>query len=250
MGIKDALHYSEAERAAIIAGYPAHEREARANGIPLLGSGRVWEDVIEDDIREEAIPFDEVPTDWAKLWGIDFGIAHPFAAVLIAWDRDADCIHVLHAIRMTGALPIMHAAAMKPIGAAIPVAYPHDGTQRDKGSGITLAKQYKEQGLEMLSQHATHSDGGFQTEPGILEMLQRMRMGRLKIAAHLNDWWSEFRNYHRKDGMIVKLNDDLMSATRVAVMARRFARTGALGSRPRRRDGPQVVQDWDPWTGR
>jgi phage terminase large subunit-like protein len=251
MGINDALHFTPEERAAVIAGYPAHEREARANGVPLLGSGRVWEDVVEADITE-TLPLAEVPFEWTKLWGVDFGIAHPFAAVLIAWDRDADCIHVLHAIRMTNALPVMHAAAMKPIGAAVSVAYPHDGTQRDKGSGITLARQYKAEGLPMLPEHATHADGGYQTEPGILEMLQRMRTGRLKVAAHLSEWWNEFRNYHRKDGLIVKMNDDLMSATRIAVMARRHARSGALGSRARRRDGPQIAQgvDFDPWTGR
>jgi hypothetical protein len=251
MGINDALHFTPEERAAVIAGYPAHEREARANGVPLLGSGRVWEDVVEADITE-TLPLAEVPYEWTKLWAVDFGIAHPFAAVLIAWDRDADCIHVLHAIRMTSSLPVMHAAAMKPIGAAVPVAWPHDGTQRDKGSGITLAKQYKAEGLPMLAEHATHADGGYQTEPGILEMLQRMRTGRLKVAAHLSDWWNEFRNYHRKDGLIVKMNDDLMSATRIAVMARRHSKAGALGSRGRRRDGPQIAEgvDFDPWTGR
>ena len=40
MTIDDALHYTPEERAKIIAGYPAHEREARAKGIPTLGSGR------------------------------------------------------------------------------------------------------------------------------------------------------------------------------------------------------------------
>ena len=256
MGINDALHFTPEERAAVIAGYPAHEREARANGVPLLGSGRVWEEVVEADITE-TLPLAEVPFEWTKLWGIDFGIAHPFAAVLIAWDRDADCIHVLHAIRMTNALPVMHAAAIKPIGAAVSVAYPHDGTQRDKGSGVTLAKQYKAEGLPMLPEHATHADGGYQTEPGILEMLQRMRTGRLKVAVHLSDWWNEFRNYHRKDGLIVKMNDDLMSATRIAVMARRHSKPGALGSRARRNDNgrentPEAIRarnDFDIFTG-
>jgi hypothetical protein len=30
--------------------------------------------------------------------------------------------------------------------------------------------------------------------------------------------------YHRKDGLIVKLNDDLISASRYAMMGRRFAK--------------------------
>jgi phage terminase large subunit-like protein len=251
MGIRDAMHFTPEDRESIIAGYPAHEREARANGVPLLGSGRVWEDVIEDDIREATIPFDQIPPAWAKLWGIDFGIAHAFAAVLTAWDKDNDVIHILHTVRMTGGIPVNHAAAMRPIGAAVQVAYPHDGTQRDKGSGITLARQYKAEGLLMLPEHATHADGGYQTEPGILEMLQRMRTGRIKIAAHLGDWWQEFRNYHRKDGLIVKMNDDIMSASRIAVMARRHARPGPLGSGKPKRRGQQIADgiDFDPFTG-
>ena len=44
---------------------------------------------------------------------------------------------------------------------------------------------------------------------------------------HLNDWWEEFRLYHRKDGGLVKEGDDLMSATRYAIMMLRFATTKA-----------------------
>jgi hypothetical protein len=51
MTIDDAEHYSPEDRARIVAGYPDHEREARAKGIPTLGSGRVFP-VAEVDIRE------------------------------------------------------------------------------------------------------------------------------------------------------------------------------------------------------
>ncbi|HEY6019152.1 MAG TPA: terminase family protein, partial [Candidatus Paceibacterota bacterium] len=42
MTIDDVDHYTPEQRAAIIASYPAHEREARAKGIPTMGSGRVF----------------------------------------------------------------------------------------------------------------------------------------------------------------------------------------------------------------
>ena len=43
MTIDDALHYTPEQRASIIASYPAHEREARANRIEseILASGPV-----------------------------------------------------------------------------------------------------------------------------------------------------------------------------------------------------------------
>lgn len=56
-----------------------------------------------------------------------------------------------------------------------------------------------------------------------MEMLDRMQTGRLKVFAGLDDWLQEFRLYHRKDGRVVKVRDDLMSATRYGLMMRRKA---------------------------
>ncbi len=56
-----------------------------------------------------------------------------------------------------------------------------------------------------------------------MEMLERMESGRFKVFAHLGDWFQEFKLYHRKDGKVVKKLDDLMSATRYAVMMKRKA---------------------------
>ncbi len=221
-------------RESIIAGYPAHERDARVRGIPILGSGRIFT-TREETIAEPSLTY--VPPHWFKLWGVDFGIGHPFAAVLIAWDKDNDVIHVLNGIRIKDGLPINHAAAMKPLGAAVPVAWPHDGNQRDKGSGEALAPQYRKHGLKMLHEHATWPDGGYSTEAGILEMCERFESGRLKVAAELSPWFEEYRLYHRKDGLIVKIQDDLMSATRTGIMMKRYARAVPLGSKTLNRMG-------------
>jgi hypothetical protein len=56
-------------------------------------------------------------------------------------------------------------------------------------------------------------------------MLTRMQSGRFKVFKHLNDWFEEFRLYHRRDGRVFKEGDDLMSATRYAIMCLRSART-------------------------
>jgi phage terminase large subunit-like protein len=184
MTIDDAEHIPVAERERIIAGYPPHEREARARGVPMLGSGRVFP-VAEEMIAEE---FREVPLTWPKIWGIDFGTGHPFGAVLYAWDRDADCMHVLHAFRMKDARPMDHAKAMKPFGADIPVAWPRDGTNREANLK-PLAALYREEGLNMLQAHATFPDGGVSTEAGIQDMYDRMTTGRFKVAKHLSEWW-------------------------------------------------------------
>ena len=220
MTLEDADHIDAAQKAIIAAGYSSHERDARVRGIPILGSGRIF-NAPQESLREALVT--HPPAWWHYLWGVDFGIGHPFAAVLIAWDKDADVIHIIHTIRMVGAKPIEHAAAMKALFPNAPVSWPHDGVAREK-SGEVVATLYKKAGLKMLPEHATFPEGGYGTEAGVLEMDTRMLTGRLKVAAHLSDWFEEYGFYHRKDGLIVKKDDDLLSATRIAVMMRRKAR--------------------------
>lgn len=220
MTIDDVDHYTAEEKARIIASYPAHEREARARGIPTMGSGRIF------PVEESLIttPPVAVPKHWPQIVGLDFGWDHPTAAARVAWDRDNDVVYVVAAYRRREAVPAIHAAAVRAWGEWIPVAWPHDGLQHDKGSGEQLADQYRKHGLNMLPDKATHAEGGNGVEAGIMEMLERMETGRLKVFAGLNDWFEEFRLYHRLDGKIVKERDDLMSATRYAVMMLREAK--------------------------
>ena len=79
--------------------------------------------------------------------------------------------------------------------------------------------------LDMLHLHAQFEDGSVSVEAGLMDMLDRMNTGRFKVFKHLNDWWEEFRLYHRKDGKVVKEGDDLLAASRYAIMMLRFART-------------------------
>jgi len=219
MTIWDAEHYDETERQAIIESYPAHERDARARGIPVLGSGRIFP-VNEEDIVTAPV---EIPPHWSVIGALDFGWDHPTAAVRLAWDRDADCIYVTHAYKARQATPVIHGAALKVWGRALPWAWPHDGYQHDKGSGRALAEIYRAQGLAMLREHAQFPDGSNGVEAGLMLLLERMQTGRLKVFAHLNAWFEEFRLYHRKDGRVVKEFDDLMAATRYGLMCLRFA---------------------------
>lgn len=219
MALEDAPHYTAEQRAAIIASYPENEREARAYGRPTMGSGLVFK-VTESSITEQTI---QIPPHWPRIVGLDFGWDHPTAAVWLAWDRDTDCVHVYDEYRQSQAIPAIHAATMRAKGNWIPVAWPHDGLQHDKGSGVQLAEQYKAQGVNMLPERATFSDGSNGVEAGVTAMLDRMMTGRLKVAAHLSGWFEELRMYHRVEGKIVKKGDDLLSATRYGIMMLRRA---------------------------
>jgi hypothetical protein len=117
----------------------------------------------------------------------------------------------------------MHSAALKAWGPWLPWAWPHDGLQHSKDSGVPLAHQYRAQGLRMLPEHAKYEDGSSGVEAGIMDLLERMQTGRFKVFGHLADWFEEFRMYHRKDGKVIKEIDDLMAATRYGAMSLRFA---------------------------
>src|SRR5262249_22674285 len=214
MTIDDAEHFSAEERERIIRSYPAHEAEARVKGIPVLGSGRIFT-VSEELIICEAI---EIPRHWPHIGGMDFGWDHSAAFVDVAWDRDQDTVYVCKAYRIRESTPVIHAAALKSWG-RLRWSWPRDGRRETlEGAGIALAKQYEDQGLDMLHEHAQFEDGSVSVEAGLMDMLTRMEGGRFKVFKHLNDWFEEFRLYHRQDGKVVKEMDDLMSATRYAIM--------------------------------
>lgn len=231
MTIEDVDHYSEEQKRQIIEAYPAHEREARAQGIPMLGSGRIYP-VAEEIIREE--PLGEIPQSWLQIIGMDFGWDHPTAAVRICLDPLADCVHVVGCYRQKEATPLIHAAAIRPWG-KLPVAWPHDALQHDK-KGDQFYKIYADLDLQMLSEHAQFADKrGNSVEAGLMEILQRMQTGRFKVDRTLSQWWEEFRMYHRKDGKIVKERDDCMDATRYGMMMLRYALAGEqIAPRPDR----------------
>ena len=221
MTIDDVEHYSAEEKARIIASYLAHELEARTKGTPTLGSGRIF------PVSEESITIDqrEFPSHWPRIGGMDFGWDHPFAAVEVVWDRDSDVVYVSRTHRLREATPVLHAAAIRPWGNLL-WAWPRDGRRETlEGAGIALMKQYQAQGLDMLHEHAQFEDGSVSVEAGIMGMLDRMKTGRFKVFSHLLEWFEEFRLYHRKDGRVVKEGDDLLAATRYAVMMLRYART-------------------------
>jgi hypothetical protein len=78
-------------------------------------------------------------------------------------------------------------------------------------------------GLNMLSEFAQFEDGSTGLEASVEKIYERMLTGRWKVFRHLNDYFNEFGMYHRKDGVIVKENDDIMDASRYAHMMLRFA---------------------------
>lgn len=234
MTIYDVDHYTDEQRAAIVASYPAHEREARTMGVPMLGSGAIF------PVDEGSIVIDpvDIPRHWPRIVGLDFGWDHPTSAVWMAWDRDSDTIYITDVYRASEQPVAIHAAAIRARGEWIPVAWPHDGLQHDKGAGVQLAEQYRSAGVNMLHEMATFPETDEHTgssrvsvEAGLSEMLDRMLTGRWRVFRQCTQWLEEFRQYHRRDGKVVKLYDDAISASRYGMMMLRYATTNQKSSK-------------------
>ena len=227
-GWDDAPHMTKNVREQILSALPLHERKMREQGIPQLGSGLVFP-LPESEIICDPI---EIPSHWPRICGIDFGWDHPTAATWIAWDRDSDIIYITDTYSMSQEAVPIHASSIKSRGKWIPVIWPMDGRQADKGSGKSLTEQYRTEGVNMTKEHFTNppqngqkeNTGGISVEAGIQEMYTRFMTKRLRIFSNQNKLLEELRMYHRKDGKIVAKHDDVISSARYAIMSVRKSR--------------------------
>ena len=222
-------HLSESVMEQILSAYSPHEREMRRYGRPSIGSGLIFP-INEEDLMVDPLELEE---HWPRIAAIDFGWDHPTAVVWCAIDNDSDTFYIYDCHRASKASPAVHAEVIKQRPHFIPIAYPHDGNRRDSMGNPGLAEQYRGLGCNFLLQHFTNppglgeKKGSNSVEEGIMALLQAMENGKFKVFSTLPNWFEEFRMYHRKEGKVVALRDDLMSATRYAFQSQRYAIAGS-----------------------
>lgn len=213
---------------AIMADYPEHEREARLNGTPIIGEGRVF------SYPDNAVltPPIMIPNHWARICGIDFGIneQHQQASGWLAHDRDTDIVYLYDEYKEPDKSIAQHAEAIKSRSRWIPVAWPHDGVNRGKDGNI-LKDEYLIRDVPMLSKSARYENeiGGKQSvEPIIAMLCERIDAGRFKVFPQCRKFMNEFRSLHRKNGVIQAKKDDLIKGVLYGLMMLRFAAVDLL----------------------
>jgi phage terminase large subunit-like protein len=218
-----------------------YQMKMRMRGIPVLGSGLVFA-YAEESFKCESKEF---PEYFKYIDAIDFGglssTAHPTAFVRLAYDPQMDIIYIYDGFRLIGKeIPeIASYIIMKPNSDVIPVIWPHDGN-KITGQGESTKDQYLKAGVNMFynadnpdkshftnppSEDKLEGTGGIQIMPGITEMSTRMSDGRFYVMDSVGDFWEEYRQYHMKDGKIIDIDDDTMSASRQGVQSIRHAVT-------------------------
>lgn len=219
----DAPHLNNVEKERLKQSYPDYEVQTRTLGIPMMGEGRVF----RSDEAEIRLPFIDVQPYWGRIKGMDFGIDHPATVADCAWDRDNDIFYVLNVWRKNGEdIFEEQAEYLNMKDPWVPVSWPHDGTTREKSNGVRLKDFYVQKGVKMLGMSARYKNdkgGGQPVEPIVMEVAERIRSGRFKVAAHCSEFFEEYRNYHRQDGKITDKKDDALKAVFYALMMKRFA---------------------------
>lgn len=211
-GFDDVTHITEEKKKEIIASLPPHEVKARTTGIPSVGSGMVYP-VLEETITCNPI---EIPPHFARVYGIDFGWEDPTAVIFAAIDRDKDIIYFVDEYSVNHATPSEHSVRLLKMGCDwMPGVYDPSGRRSNEQDGTKMINLYNQAGLRNLTK-AKNS-----REEGVMEVLQLMRRGKIKIFNTLNNTLRELRMYARDKGIIKDGNDHLLDAMRYVVMSGR-----------------------------
>lgn len=227
IGWADVPHLSKKQQDELLDAFPLHERDARAKGVPMLGSGRIY------PVDEKSLIVDpfEIPNYWPRAYGMDVGWKCT-AAVWGAWDRDADVVYLTSEHYMGQQPPQVHADAIKKRGTWITGAIDPASAGANQKDGSTLIDEYRQLDLNLVEADNT-------VEAGIMACYRRMSSGRLKVFSTLPNWLREYRIYRRdENGKVVKENDHAMDGTRYLIM------TGMQHAAT-----PPMDEDDDPFRG-
>ncbi len=204
-GWKDVPHIPPEERAALIATTPPYQIKARTEGEPALGAGAIY------PIAESAITCDpfRIPEHWPRAFGMDVGWNRT-AAVWGARDPATGITYIYSEHYQSHQEPTLHAVAIKSRGEWIPGVIDPAANGRSQVDGQKLIETYRSRGLSL--QPAVNA-----VEDGIGEVWELLVTGKLKVFSNCQNFFREFRRYHRDDkgsGKVVKVDDHLMDSLR------------------------------------
>jgi phage terminase large subunit-like protein len=216
-------------RDLLISSWMPWEIDARTKGIPMAGAGAVFQIDFATVISETAPQLQP----WYKLLsGIDFG-RNPDPTVIIwaAHDPRTDIIYVYDEQVCKNMTPIEYAPYILNRGKHIPLAWPADGKRKGyTETESAIAELTNKYGVATLAEHFTNPDGSRGIDYGLQYMIQRMRMGKLKISPHCVHLLDEMRQLHTERSGNGKVqfrgSDHAVDALRYCVLSiERFGQT-------------------------
>jgi phage terminase large subunit-like protein len=236
-GWDDVPHLDPLEKAALMASYAPWQRDARTRGIPMLGSGAIYQ-VPQSEIIIQ--PF-QIPAHYRRCYGLDVGW-NCTATVWLAHDSDTGTVYVVDEYYRGKVEPSVHAAAINNRGKWQPGVIDPAARGRMQTDGQRLLDMYLDLGLDVEKAENAR-------ESGIFAVWELLSQGRLRIFSTCQNLLREYATYRRdRNGNIVKTNDHALDALRYAVVSGLARAKIEPTDRP---DGKRWF-DWRPqpfWSG-
>ena len=157
-----------------------------------------------------SIPDFNIPEEWPKFGGLDYGYNHPTAAVRIA-ESPNGVYYLYNCYRAREKLMAQHyAAIMTDCGSQV-------GRWYDDPAGAQHSAEMRRLGLPVTGANK-------QVQAGIDTVTELMATGRLKVFHSCKEWLQEIEGYvwnkqpnDEFSDQPLKIDDDLMDATRYAL---------------------------------
>lgn len=211
-GWKDVPHIEENERKALIATTPPYQIKARTEGEPSLGAGAIYP-IAESEITCQVF---SIPKDWPRAFAMDVGWNRT-AALWGAREPGTGIIYIYSEHYAGQMEPALHALAIKSRGEWVPGVVDPACQGSGQADGRSLMQMYSGLGLKLTP--AVNA-----VETGIAEVWQLLVSKKLKVFSNCENFFKEFRRYHRDDkgsGKVVKVDDHCMDALRYLVVSGR-----------------------------
>lgn len=202
-GWDDVPHLTEADKKRVLATMLPYQIAARTKGEPSLGAGAIYP-IPEDDIK--VAPF-FVPNTWPRGYGLDVGWNRT-AAGFFTQDIGSGIYYLYDEHYMSAGEPASHAMGIRARGEYLVGVIDPAANGRSQIDGRRLIDVYRGLGLNLEP-----ADNA--VEAGLMTVWQLMISGRFKVFSTCENWFREFRKYHRDEkGNIVKVSDHHLDQTR------------------------------------
>ncbi len=207
----DNPYLSTKQQDEMIKNLPEHETKARIMGIPHLESGLVYP-VNLDKVFIEPI---KLANNSSLVFSMDFGWKNPTAVLFAALDIHSENIYVYKEYYVVEKTPFEHSQTLIKFGCNVMngVCDP-SGFYSSQHDGRNFIELYREAGIPFLYKANNLK------EFGIMNVLQKLKNGSLKIFNNCNQLKAEMLLYHRdKNGAPIKKHDHLMDCLRYIVLS-------------------------------
>jgi len=148
-----------------------------------------------------------IAPEWRRICGFHVEQNGDMAAVWLAHDKDADCVHLYDACQFRDVVFAVVAEGLNARGRFIPISW----RKEDKD----VVDELRERGCKVMTDGIQSSDA--MVEVVSREMVERQQTGRFKTDVRLKNWIDEFKTFYREDAKVPQEGYPLMSATRHAI---------------------------------